>query len=133
MSERIKINLNDIVFVKLRPDGEKIFEEYYACDWSEGVDPIRLRESRTNERGEVRMHIHEMMNIFGKYTGMGLNLTIDPTVFVEREFADQLFVEGHELHWLDKTCLIAGYCLFSFLLGCMASMAVSCWIRNLIP
>ena len=61
----IEMNVNDNVWVKLTPVGEKMWTAAWRYMNTNGV-PKAIRESYTEKDGRVRFQFHELMHIFGE-------------------------------------------------------------------
>lgn len=70
MSERIPINLNDLIFVKLTKLGCEQFEAYYRSPVYDGL-PEMYRPPIPEPGQEKDFQIWELMQIFGPHMHMG--------------------------------------------------------------
>ena len=77
----VKSNFNDHIKVKLKPEGIKVFEEYYDYRIVPKID----------DEGYTEMHIHEFVNIFGDTMQMGRIPVVDVYFYIEciEELADK--------------------------------------------
>jgi len=63
----LTVNLNDPVWVKLTPEGEKAYDAYWG---NEPKNDFCMRTHRTIN-GYLREELWSLIHIFGKYTYMG--------------------------------------------------------------
>jgi hypothetical protein len=75
----VSCNINDKVRFKLTPYGESVLEEYLKLQRNQyGIDAHELY--KTDCCGDMRLHLHDFMNVFGKSCIMGT-----PQVIVNNE------------------------------------------------
>ena len=73
--KQMRSNFNYNIKVKLRPEGIKIFEEYYDYRIVPKID----------DDGYAKMQMHEFMNIFGNTMQMGREPVVDLYFIIECE------------------------------------------------
>ena len=73
--KQMRSNFNNHIKVKLKPEGIKIFLEYYDYRIVPKID----------DEGYTEMQIHEFMNIFGDTMQMGRIPVVDMYFYIECE------------------------------------------------
>jgi len=72
----VSCNINDKVRFKLTPYGKEVLEEYLKSQRDEfGIDAHKLYKSDCC--GDIRLHLHDFMYVFGKHMVMGSRLIIE--------------------------------------------------------
>ena len=73
--KQMRSNFNNHIKVKLKPEGIKVFEEYYDYRIVPKID----------DEGYTEMQIHEFMNIFGDTMYVGRVPVVDLYFIIECE------------------------------------------------
>jgi hypothetical protein len=70
MLKMVSCNINDKVKFKLTPYGKSVLETHLKSQRDQyGVDAHELYKSDCC--GDIRLHLHDFMTVFGKYCVMG--------------------------------------------------------------
>lgn len=74
-----KINLNDIIKVKLTPLGADIFyHQYDKLNKNYGKTIIEPHLPKVDEKGYTNFQLHQFMELYGEHIGMALPNIIEP-------------------------------------------------------
>ena len=74
--KKTEFNINDKVWVKMKPLGEKIICVYYRMDeYPEWLKP--------NKDGYVKFQLHSLMNIFGEHIRLGSDPPFETDILLE--------------------------------------------------
>lgn len=72
----VSCNINDRVRFKLTPYGKSVLEEYLKAQRDKyGIDAHELYKEDCC--GDMRLHLHDFMNVFGGHCVMGSKLMIE--------------------------------------------------------
>lgn len=81
-------NLNDYVWVKIKPRGKDLLREHwgYAAEiLKRDLDEIINYQHPINKEGYRRFQAYEMCNIFGPELRNGINPSIETTIIISNE------------------------------------------------
>ena len=102
----MKINLNEIVKVKLTDCGKKIFYMHYSNS------KIVLEKDK---EGYSEFQLWELMNIFGEYMGLGFKECFDPLEIIYSR-RDNMRDSIRIVNSINKAIVFISY-IFLFILG----------------
>ena len=75
------ININDFIKVKLTNKGKNIYHKFYTEIYDEINDKPNIDINRfypkVDDEGYTKMQLHEFMQIFGQYFGVGKNMIME--------------------------------------------------------
>ena len=83
LSEPIRINLNELIKVKLTDLGKEIY--YHQYDWINQITGKEICEPqfpKEDENGYTEFQLWRFMELYGKHIGMTLPKVIDPIEIV---------------------------------------------------
>lgn len=78
----MKLNLNDIVKVKIRPLGHEILESNYRYFIGCLIDKYPYTQPRVDENGYSEMQLWEVARQFGTYMLNGAELPIETEIII---------------------------------------------------
>lgn len=81
----MKINLNDIVKVKLTEHGKNIYYHRYDSISNPKVYGILHKYPKVDEEGYTRMQLWDFMQAYGPYIGLAMPNVIEPLDIIVKE------------------------------------------------